>query len=71
MKNQEIVKANWSQANKVLKGNSIWDFSTEVTINKILDLNPGATPGLIQKMLDTYEVYIAIENDRVTSFTFV
>ena len=70
MKN-EIVKANWSQANKVLKGNSIWDFSTEVTINKILDLNPGATPLLIQSMLDTYEVEIAITDGCVSSFTFV
>jgi hypothetical protein len=67
----EIVKANWSQANKVLKGNAIWNFSTEVTINKILDLNPGATPLMIQRMLDTYEVEIAIQDGRVTSFTFV
>lgn len=67
----EIVKANWSKANKVLKGNTIWDFSTEVTINKILDVNPGATPILIQKMLDTYEVEITITDDKVTSFTFL
>jgi hypothetical protein len=67
----KIVKANWSNANKVLKGSPIWDFSTEVTINKILDLNPGATPIMIQKMLDTYEVEIAIQDGRVTSFTFV
>ena len=67
----ENITVNWSNANKVLKGNYIWDFSTEATIHQIMKANPNIKPLEIQAILDTYRVTITLQDNNITSFTLV
>lgn len=68
---RETIKCNWTQANKVLKGTPIWDFSTHATMEKLFESNPGITPLVLEKLLNEYTVEIYIENENITGFMFI